>query len=182
MLTNAAKFPEYQLVEKKLINVDSELTAAECHGLISALLLSENHVPALEIISRNPEKMSGDEQFMTIFRQLVELTARAYRNDDFDFPLLLPNDDQPLAQRSTALSDWCGGFVMGLLETGLRDFAALPGDAAEVANDIVSISQMDSSGDEGGSESDLMQLQEYVRVGVQIIYDNLHDQGQAKNN
>ena len=181
MLTNAAKLPEYQLVEKKLRDVDSELSAAECHGLVSALLLSENHVPALEIISRDPQKLAEDEQFMMVFRQLVEMTAEAYRNDDFDFPLLLPSDEQPLTDRSIALADWCRGFVMGVLETGIKNFDALPGDAAEVANDIVSISQMDSSGEEGGSESDLMQLQEYVRVGVQIIYDNLHHHGQEND-
>ena len=43
-------------------------------------------------------------------------------------------------------------------------------DAAEVAKDLVEISQLDASAAGSGSENDLMQLEEYVRVGVQIIY------------
>jgi uncharacterized protein YgfB (UPF0149 family) len=34
----------------------------------------------------------------------------------------------------------------------------------------VEISQLDTSEDNSGSDSDLMHLEEYVRVGVQILY------------
>ena len=38
-----------------------------------------------------------------------------------------------------------------------------------MAKDLVEISQLDASVDISGTDSDLMQLEEYVRVGVQII-------------
>ena len=59
---------------------------------------------------------------------------------------------------------------MGLLESGINEFETLPEDAAEIAKDLVEISQLESSDDDSGSESDLMELEEYVRVGVQIMY------------
>ena len=46
----------------------------------------------------------------------------------------------------------------------------MPEDAAEVAKDLVEISQLDTSVENRGSDSDLMHLEEYVRVGVQILY------------
>ena len=59
---------------------------------------------------------------------------------------------------------------MGLLESGIKEFDKLPEDAAEVAKDLVEISQLDTSLDNSGTDSDLMHLEEYVRVGVQILY------------
>ena len=70
---------------------------------------------------------------------------------------------------------------MGLLESGVKEFDTLPEDAAEVAKDLVEISQLDVSSDDGGSDSDLMQLEEYVRVGVQIIYAVLSKLGSKED-
>ena len=70
---------------------------------------------------------------------------------------------------------------MGLLESGVKEFDALPEDAAEVAKDLVEISQLDVSTDDEGSDSDLMQLEEYVRVGVQIIYAVLSKLGSKED-
>ena len=165
--------PKYELLTAALRRVNSQLSAAECHGLISAALGYGGSAKSLaNIFTEDGAALENDKEFASLISQLVDLTAAGYRDEDFNFQLLLPGDDVSLEERSQALADWCGGYLMGLVESGIKDFTSLPEDAAEVANDLVEISQLDTS-QEGGSESDLMQLEEYVRVGVQIIYAEL---------
>jgi len=177
---NRNTLPQYDALTIALRRVNSQLTAAECHGLIAGALNTQNTT----LISRfftDDELVKEDVEFSTLISQLVHLTAAGYSDEDFNFQLLLPDDSISLQERSRALAEWCGGFIMGLLESGVKEFDTLPEDAAEVAKDLVEISQLDASTDDGGSVSDLMQLEEYVRVGVQIIYAVLSKLGSKKD-
>lgn len=162
--------PEYEVFTNALRRVNSQLTAAECHGLIAGALNTENTDLISRFFSENLEHLREDTEFAALISQLVHITSEGYRDENFNFQLLLPGDDSPLPERSRALAEWCGGYVLGLLESGIKEFDKLPEDAAEVAKDLVEISQLDVSLDDSGTDTDLMQLEEYVRVGVQIIF------------
>ncbi len=173
MNQNNQLLPGYMTVTSALRRVDSQLSAAECHGLIAGALNTQSTASIARFFSDDAELLQQDSEFAELISQLVQVSSEGYKNDDFNFQLLLPADDIPLLERSRALADWCGGYVMGLLESGLKEFDKLPDDAAEVARDLVEISQLDATADAGGTDSDLMQLEEYVRAGVQIIYAEL---------
>ena len=59
-----------------------------------------------------------------------------------------------------------------MLEAGVNDFDTLPAESAEMVRDMAAISALDVTDDPGGSEADLVQLEEYVRVGIQLIYES----------
>ncbi len=93
------------------------------------------------------------------------------------FQLLLPDDDLPLRERTAALADWCHGFMQGLASAGGADQGAaadvLAGeDIAEILEDFSAITNAGAEGeaDEAG-ENAFAELEEYVRVSVQLIYD-----------
>lgn len=165
--------PEYLMVTSALRRVNSQLSAAECHGLIAGALNTQNTSSISRFFSDDAESLQNDHAFADLISQLVQVSSEGYTDADSNFQLLLPDDGVPLLERSRALAEWCGGYVLGLLESGLQEFDKLPQDAAEVAKDLVEISQLDVSVDSSGCESDLMQLEEYVRVGVQIIHAEL---------
>lgn len=165
--------PAYMAMTSALRRINSQLTAAECHGLIAGALNTQSTASITRFFTDDTESLQQDCEFAELISQLVQVSSEGYRDEDFNFQLLLPDDAIPLLERSRALAEWCGGYVMGLLESGLKEFDKLPEDAAEVAKDLVEISQLDPSADAGGTDSDLMQLEEYVRVGVQIIYAEL---------
>jgi uncharacterized protein YgfB (UPF0149 family) len=167
------ELPKYEVLSTALREANSQLSAAECHGLIAAALNTQNTALISRYFTDDTELLKDDGEFAELISQLVHVSAEGYRDEDFNFQLLLPDDDAPLRERSRALAEWCGGYVMGLLESGIKDFDSLPEDAAEAIKDLIEISQLDVSMDDGGSENDLMHLQEYVRVGVQIIYAEL---------
>ncbi|MFW2440238.1 MAG: UPF0149 family protein [Arenicellales bacterium] len=165
--------PTYRAMSSALRRVDSQLSAAECHGLIAGALNTQSTASISRFFTDDAESLQQDPEFAELISQLVQVSSEGYKDKDFNFQLLLPDDAVPLLERSRALAEWCGGYVMGLLESGLKEFDKLPPDAAEVAKDLVEISQLDVSVDISGTDSDLMQLEEYVRVGVQIIYAEL---------
>jgi uncharacterized protein YgfB (UPF0149 family) len=167
------KLPKYEALTSALHEANSQLSAAECHGLIAAALTTQNTALISKYFTEDTELLKHDGELAELISQLVESSAAGYRDEDFNFQLLLPDDETALQDRSRALAEWCGGYVMGMLESGIKDFDTLPGDAAEAIKDLVEISQLDTSVDNGGSENDLMHLEEYVRVGVQIIYAEL---------
>ncbi len=173
MRQDSNNLPGYTLMTRALRRVNSQLSAAECHGLIAGALNTQGTESIARFFSDDLSALQQDDEFAELVSRLVQASSAGYRDEGFNFQLLLPGDDVPLLERSQALAEWCGGFVMGLLESGLQEFDKLPEDAAEVARDLVDISQLDASVDVSGSDSDLMQLEEYVRVGVQIIYAEL---------
>jgi uncharacterized protein YgfB (UPF0149 family) len=181
MVASTINLPGYQSVAEILQAANSDLSAAECHGLIAAMMQGGSEITIARVFSREAEILENDADLASVFRQLVNATSAGYRSDDFDFQLLLPADEEPLPLRVRALAEWCAGYVMGLLESGISDFERLPGDAAEVARDMVEISQLDDDAAADGSEGDLMQLQEYIRVGVQIIHAALTQKEPGKS-
>lgn len=92
--------------------------------------------------------------------------------------LLLPDDGASLTERTDALCQWCQGFLVGLASGGVTNFDNLPGSVPEFVKDVLTISQATAVGDEGGSgdeedETAFAELVEYLRVGTQLVYDEL---------
>lgn len=88
----------------------------------------------------------------------------------FDFELLLPDADAPLAERSGALFDWCRGFLGGF---GLAAGASPPlsEDSQEALVDLAKLAaaQPQDDGDEEDEEA-LVELEEFVRVAALLLH------------
>ena len=83
--------------------------------------------------------------------------------------LLLPNDDDPLAERTIAVGQWAQGFLSGF--GGNIGNAELSKDVREILEDLVSIAQIqaDEEEDEDG-EVAYMEINEYLRVAPLFIF------------
>jgi hypothetical protein len=96
------------------------------------------------------------------------------RDPEFGFAPLLPHEDAPLSEQLAALADWCRGFLVGLSAGGRSDFERLAGDSREIVEDFARIAQADAEGLADAGEDaarELTELTEYVRVGVQLVFD-----------
>ena len=104
---------------------------------------------------------------------LYQLTQQQFEASDFGFELLLPDDDQMLAQRAEALGSWCSGFLSGFgLATGKRG-EKLSAEAQDGLRDLAQIAQIaaDSDVDSDEDEADLMEVQEYVRMAAMLMFN-----------
>jgi uncharacterized protein YgfB (UPF0149 family) len=94
------------------------------------------------------------------------------------FELLIPDDTDTLEERTRALGLWCNGFLYGLGCNGAGDPRQLPADAAEIVRDLGEISQagVDAQDSDEANETAFAELLEFVRVGVQLVFEELGQQ------
>ncbi len=83
--------------------------------------------------------------------------------------LLLPNDDDPLTERTIAVGQWAQGFLSGF--GGNIGNAELSKEVREILEDLISIAQIqpDEEEDEDG-EVAYMEINEYLRVAPLFIF------------
>jgi uncharacterized protein YgfB (UPF0149 family) len=106
---------------------------------------------------------------------MFDHTRACLHADDLQFTAMLPDDDEPLAKRTEALGQWCQGFLYGLGTNPIPHADDLPPDIGEIVRDLSSIVQVgvDETEDEEANESAYAELVEFVRVGVQLLFEEL---------
>ena len=67
------------------------------------------------------------------------------------------------------------GLLYGLGSRVIQDASRLPGDAGEVVRDLTEITRVGIDADDSleSNESAFTELVEFVRVGVQLVFDEL---------
>lgn len=155
------------------LNAAATLSPWELHGVVCGLAVCEPQGFGLqELVDLVGVDALTDEGSVEEF---VRGTLEGLAAEDLSFSLLLPEDDAPLDMRVDALAEWTGGFLAGFGVTmAHRDWDALPEEAQEVIDDLAAVTELDPAqiGEVGGqesAESDLLQVQEFVKVGVLLI-------------
>jgi uncharacterized protein YgfB (UPF0149 family) len=149
----------YTEIQRVLAEERSLADAAEAHGTLAGCLCAaigyrfEDWL--LEIL---PEGQAHPMAKETL-RGLYVDTAGALEGPELEFELLLPDDEEPLDARTAALAQWCQGFLYGLGTSVVQDESGLPGDIGEIVRDL--------------TESAYAELVEFVRIGVQLVFDEL---------
>jgi hypothetical protein len=114
-----------------------------------------------------------------VLSEVAAHTLEALSQGDMSFSPLLPPDDRPLPTRAAGLAEWCAGFMHGLGEAAGHHDAqeALGSDIArEIMTDFAEIVRVSLDTDETELEAETAytDLVEYVRVSVQILFEDLH--------
>lgn len=156
--------------------------ASENHGILCGLLCAQGYARQDEWIYRMRGESAGsfpapeDEslgQEWEVLRGLYEQTTRCLHETGFVFDLLLPDEDQPLTVRAESLGAWCRGFLYGLGIGGIEDYTVLPDDVQEITRDVVAISQASADAEDEADEAAYMELVEYLRAGVTLVFEEL---------
>lgn len=174
---------DYDRLQAVLLIADAEHTASEVHGIICGAICNQlksgsrsdvkNLVTAVVGISNESRG-----EFEAAIDSLYESSQKILNDRDSSFSLLLPNDEEDLAERTAATAQWCRGFVVGLLSNQALSLDELPGNTAEIARDFMAISKAEPGEDREQDEWALAEIEEYVRVGVQLIFEELqHEVG-----
>jgi uncharacterized protein YgfB (UPF0149 family) len=171
----------YDEIAQALTAGGSTVLAAEAHGcLVGALCARRVYLPAEwleELLPDAPEQADTPGLTRGPLHELFEQSRSVLEAREMEFQPLLPPDDAGLAERVEALGAWAQGFLYGFGAAGPFPRGALPADVAEVLSDFAEVSKAGNVGSESAEveESALAELVEYVRVGVQLIYDELAD-------
>jgi len=155
--------------------------AAEAHGALCGMLCARGSTNLSEWVAH----VLGDQgQAEGLVREVVPLLSGLHQstlaqlNDAVaEYHLLLPEDNDLLYERVTALASWCQGFVYGLAAGGVSEEKGLPEDSRELLRDFIEISRVGCD-DENTEETEadeiaFMEISEYVRMGVLLINEEL---------
>ena len=171
--------PDYTRLKQTLEQSEAEMQAAESHGALCGMVCARGKVELGDWLEQVFEPLDLDNQHIKQASQLLvglfQSTQAQLNDPEAGFELLLPDDDEDLAQRTEALAQWCQGFTFGLAAGGLKQETRLPDDTAELIQDMVEIAGVgfdDSAADEADEDA-YMQVYEYVRMGVLLINEEL---------
>ncbi|OGT30643.1 MAG: hypothetical protein A3E87_06690 [Gammaproteobacteria bacterium RIFCSPHIGHO2_12_FULL_35_23] len=156
----------YQELEQLITKLKIDLSVEEMHGLLVGWLCV-NGIDEKGWQSMLFPEVETEEELYPIFLQI----AKELADPDFGFDLLLPDDEESLVIRGEALALWCQGFLAGIGLTGL-DVKKIT-EIMEPTQDISEISQLDFmvlSDDSKEDEEAFVDISEYVRMAVLLIY------------
>ena len=151
---------------------------SEFHGTLCGLYCGMPDAGPHAWLERSLAAADADTPPPADSRAVLEEVARdvhaALTSDELAFEPVLPDDERPLAERAPALARWCEGFLYGLAVGDAAGMRALNGDAAEALADFARIARTaDAAGAGEADESAYAELVEYVRVGVQLVFEEL---------
>lgn len=168
------------LIVRLRLGVDaSELHGSLCGYLAGGATLNGGKpLGALELEGAEDITLSPSDQAAldTLLRQCRDALA----DPNLGFEPLLPADERPLDERADALTEWCRGFLGGFGLAGTDAHAKLSDDAQEVLRDFGTIAASSFDfGDAAEDEDALVEVQEFLRVGVLLLYTESAGRGQS---
>lgn len=167
----------YSIINAILVKNETDFCAAEVHGMATGLLCanekSDSRYWLSEVLHNVPA--IAEEQRLLLIR-LFEETRQLLAGDEFEFDLLLPDDDAPLVEQIDALKSWCHGFLFGVASSTVPK-SAYSRQAQDILKDITEFTKLDAEDeDEDNNEENLhalMELTEYLRTAVLLLCDEL---------
>lgn len=164
---------------KRILNqFDCDVGASEAHGILFGLITGPKTYEEELWLSclADPESFSReslDSDSLKFFTLLSKITLEVVREASGVF-ILLPQDNVQLSVRVSEFSQWCQGYLFGLGISGFSRDNISTEDGLSFLADIERFCRVDAAlaeNEEG--EKALMELQEYTRVGIMIVYEEL---------
>lgn len=170
--------PDHVALQTLLAARDWELSAAELHGSLCGYLSAHGAVPGLkwlDAIVDAPVTQELVESERRLLTRLGDAALHALEEGEFTFSPLLPDDEQALGARVSALGQWCDGFVGGLGLGGMPRKHGLTATGREALDDLGRIARADVSLDDDGDadEQAFVEVLEFVRVSAVLVYEEL---------
>ena len=192
---------EFEEVQAVLDAIEMQMSASELHGYQAALLTMGIRFDELgwweQFLTDYPfsgkDTLSDEDKAM--FVKLLAQTQRQLEASEFEFDLLLPDDDASMILRVASIAEWCAGYLSGiqtavtLATPEVRGRVESSEQIREVLVDFSAIRQADKLEiseveDLLETERNYAEIAEYVRVAVMninmdIMLQNLEDAEEA---
>jgi len=169
----------YDQLAEALSRLGYAQDAAEYHGaLCGALCVNEpEDIDPLGVLGREGRSAEGEEAAAQALHALRGQSADAFSTGQMTFSPLLPDDEEDLPRRVEALSAWCEGFLFGLSTGKPLNMKQCSAEFKEIVRDFTEFTHAGVTEEEDGEleETAYAELVEYIRVGAQLVYMELHE-------
>ena len=182
-MTSSSAIPlDYERLRDALAAAGAVVVLPELHGGVCGALCVGGAPAARRWLADCLDDERLDAAAAAVTDELDELIVASEQMLDereLAFTPLLPGDDAPLDEQVEALASWCQGFLNGVGSTAAAAGRSAPEGSAldEILHDFAELSRAGLSDDEaaghGQPDFALAELKEYVRVSVQIAFEEL---------
>ena len=165
---------DHRELSRLLAGAGAEAPASACHGFLCGQICASEFPDEelwMEFLDVQRRDDATAEHVYEGVRSLAADIESQFQQEDFGFQLLLPDDDQGLAERVDALGEWCNGFLQGFTLGAEQLDAAMTEDCREVLDDLAVIANVSVEQPGDGDEGELVEVVEYVRVGVMTLFE-----------
>ena len=166
----------YLDLDQKLRKSGWNSGASEAHGLLTGLAC--RGVTGTQVINKLYLLRVAEDEDSTMLQGLFEFISRDLESTEPTFDPLFPDQETSIARRSDETANWCSGFIQGFCHDGSAAMNQGSTEVQELLQDVMNIGGMqagtmqpDDSTDNGEEERALTEIEEYLRVGIQLIYD-----------
>jgi uncharacterized protein len=150
---------------------------AEVHGLISGLLSAGVKAEPEQILPILYDFLNDGQALPVALQkqveQLIISTAAALNKEDFSFRLLLPSDDDSLAERLEAMVEWTQAFLVGFA-VQQTDLSLLPSDVAEAIEQLSEVTRIDIHSNDDSSVEENEEAYFLVLEHIRVMVLNCH--------
>lgn len=170
---------EYHELQRALLLARSLSGVAESHGILCGLLCSGAAVGMQSwldhVLGNEGSGCDTPQESLDLLAQIAKETVQAMDEPDAPFLPLLPDDDEPICERTAALVEWCEGFLFGFGMSGSADLSGLSQEGREFVSDLKEITRIDLSSPEDDEEDEgaLNELVEYIKIGTSILREEV---------
>ena len=152
---------------------------SECHGVLCGMICRgrgagvNDFLSSLEVLQLGA---ASGSHLHAVMEEIFHSTQQQLADAELRFQLWLPDDDQPLEERTLALGQWCTGFLAGFGLGGALQ--SMSEEALEALEDVRQIARagFDTGAEEPGAneaaeddEQAFSEIVEYVRVVTLIL-------------
>ena len=173
----------YTQIDAALASADiAELSPSEVHGTIIGAIcnhMKSGQTPDLVKLIE-PEAAPNDGRFNQLSAALYDLyreNTELFLESKDGFGLILPDEDAPIDLRVEGIATWCKGFLLGLLYNNAFSIDQIPESGSEIVRDMMEIAEAAAGADDENVEDwALAELEEYVKVGVQLVFEFIYSE------
>lgn len=159
-------------------------TLAECHGVACGLLVRQPDASAgayRDLLALLEIVREAGPAFTEVLAEVLGASRTQLADQEMGLVLWLPDDEEPLEERTEALAQWCNGFLASIGAGEDARLEQLSGEASEALADIQEIALAELGEPEGGDgngaleeeEGAFAEIVEYVRIAVLILREDL---------
>jgi len=168
---------DFATMQAILTSEDVKSHASELHGVLTGLVCAGFEFEDQGYITMLNDLFNDGDGFPAAvkkaFKQMYSELWSSILDDNYSFNLLLPDDDDSMAERGHALSVWVQGFNLGY---GLqqKDSPVVSDEVKEVLTDFGEIANLsDEMEEDEDTEQAYFEISEYVRISALLCFSEL---------
>lgn len=153
------------------------ISASALHGAMCGYLCAgaDNQGEAYIRALLNNRKDEHSRNAILAMFEVFSVSQQQIANFDFEFQMMLPDEQESLITRAQAFSEWCEGFTQALTSAGVNADQFYEEEAQDALQHLFEFAELDCESLDIDDEDEraLMEVSEYARMAVIRLHGDL---------